>query len=132
MDVKTKLFWEFGKFTLTEGESIGPYYSRFYKMMNGMVGNKLKVDTMQYPNEVNEIRAERIAKNSNPLALVAATQHYPNYYTQSLKHYKTHAHSSRQIASTRSYATTRRKGKVIVKPPSPQSESAFKEDSDEE
>ncbi|GKB28577.1 hypothetical protein Tco_0867978 [Tanacetum coccineum] len=46
-DVKTKLFWEFGKFTSRDGESIESYYSRFYKMMNEMVRSKLKVDTMQ-------------------------------------------------------------------------------------
>ncbi|GJR29054.1 hypothetical protein Tco_1105286 [Tanacetum coccineum] len=82
--------------------------------------------------EVNEIRAERIAKNANPLALVAATQYYPDDYTQSPKPYKTHAHSSRQTPSTRTHATTRNKGKEIVKPPSPQSESASEEDSEEE
>ncbi|GJS04545.1 hypothetical protein Tco_0321053 [Tanacetum coccineum] len=41
-DVKTKLFWEFGKFTSRDGESIKSYYTRFYKMMNEMVGNQLK------------------------------------------------------------------------------------------
>nr|GFB54396.1 hypothetical protein [Tanacetum cinerariifolium] len=46
-DIKTKLLWEFDKFTSRDGESIEPYYSRFYKMMNEMVRNKLKVDTMQ-------------------------------------------------------------------------------------
>ncbi|GKE42473.1 hypothetical protein Tco_1469757 [Tanacetum coccineum] len=86
----------------------------------------------QHQNEVNEIRAERIAKNTNSLALVVATQHYLDDYTQSPKPYKTHAHSSRQTPSTRSHATTRNKGKEIVKPPSPQSELASKEDSDEE
>nr|GEW30951.1 integrase, catalytic region, zinc finger, CCHC-type, peptidase aspartic, catalytic [Tanacetum cinerariifolium] len=35
-DVKTNLFWEFGKFTSRDGESIESYYSRFYKMMNEM------------------------------------------------------------------------------------------------
>nr|GEV64946.1 hypothetical protein [Tanacetum cinerariifolium] len=48
-DVKTKLLWEFGKSTLRDGESIESYYSRFYKMMNEMIWNKLKVDTIQAP-----------------------------------------------------------------------------------
>ncbi|GJT50263.1 hypothetical protein Tco_0976420 [Tanacetum coccineum] len=74
-DVKTNLFWEFGKFTSRDGESMESYYSRFYKMMNEMIRNNLKVDTMQYQNEVNEIRAERIAKTTNPLALHASTRH---------------------------------------------------------
>ncbi|GJY39954.1 hypothetical protein Tco_0426318 [Tanacetum coccineum] len=46
-DVKTKLFLEFGKFTLRDGESIESYYTRFYRLMNEMVRNKLIVDTMQ-------------------------------------------------------------------------------------
>ncbi|GKC60696.1 hypothetical protein Tco_1088294 [Tanacetum coccineum] len=46
-DVKTSLFWEFGRFTSRDGESIESYYSRFYKMMNEMVRNQLEVATMQ-------------------------------------------------------------------------------------
>ncbi|GJZ86892.1 hypothetical protein Tco_0658502 [Tanacetum coccineum] len=34
-DVKTNLFWEFGKFTSRDGESMESYYSRFYKLMSG-------------------------------------------------------------------------------------------------
>ncbi|GKC04529.1 hypothetical protein Tco_0996139 [Tanacetum coccineum] len=33
-DVKTNLFWEFGKFTSHDGETMESYYSRFYKLMN--------------------------------------------------------------------------------------------------
>ncbi|GJS77393.1 gag-pol polyprotein [Tanacetum coccineum] len=73
-DVKTSLFWEFGKFTSRDGESIESYYSRFYKMMNEMVRNKLEVSTMQYHNKVNEIRAKKLSRNANPLALVAVAQ----------------------------------------------------------
>ncbi|GKE59459.1 hypothetical protein Tco_1498644 [Tanacetum coccineum] len=46
-DVKTKLFWEFGKFTSRVGESIKSYCTRVYRMMNEMARNKLKADTMQ-------------------------------------------------------------------------------------
>ncbi|GJX93668.1 hypothetical protein Tco_0348254 [Tanacetum coccineum] len=165
-DVKTKLFWEFGKFTSRDGESVESYYSRFYKIMNELVRSKLKVNTMQvnvqflqqlqlewlrfvtivkkqqdldtvsyhtlfdilkqYQNEVNEIRAEKIVRNANPLALVAATQHYPytyslDIYYQALKPQKTHASSSKQTTSTRSYATTKNKGKEIVKQVTPPS-----------
>nr|GEZ02646.1 hypothetical protein [Tanacetum cinerariifolium] len=45
-DVSTNLFWEFGKFTSRDGESIESYYSRFYKMMNEVVRNQLEVATM--------------------------------------------------------------------------------------
>ncbi|GJY70965.1 hypothetical protein Tco_0474668 [Tanacetum coccineum] len=53
-------------------------------------------------------------------------------YTQAPKPYKTYAQSSRQTTSTRSHATTRNKGKEIVKPPSPPFESAFEDESNEE
>ncbi|GKD16740.1 hypothetical protein Tco_1205898 [Tanacetum coccineum] len=47
-DVKTNLFWEFGKFTSHDGESMELYYSRFYKMMNEMTRNNLTLATMQF------------------------------------------------------------------------------------
>ncbi|GJS99196.1 retrovirus-related pol polyprotein from transposon TNT 1-94 [Tanacetum coccineum] len=46
-DVKTNLFWEFGKFTSQDGESMESYYSRFYKLMNELTRNNLQVTTMQ-------------------------------------------------------------------------------------
>nr|GEV87634.1 hypothetical protein [Tanacetum cinerariifolium] len=46
-DVKTNLFWEFGKFTSHDGETIESYYTRFYKLMNEMIRNNLTVATMQ-------------------------------------------------------------------------------------
>nr|GEY64722.1 hypothetical protein [Tanacetum cinerariifolium] len=133
-DVKTNLFWEFEKLTSHDGESKESYYSRFYKMMNEMIRNNLTVATMQvnYQKEVNEIRAERIAKNANPLAFVAAVQPYPNPYYQASKSHKSYATPSKQSSSIRSNASTIYKGKEIAKPITPSSESAFKEDSDPE
>ncbi|GJZ56296.1 hypothetical protein Tco_0611489 [Tanacetum coccineum] len=169
-DVKTNLFWEFGKFTSHDGESMESYYSRFYKMMNEMIRNNLTVATMQvnvqflqqlqpewsrfvtifkqnhdldtvsyhklfdilkqYQKEVNEIRAERIAKNANPLALVAAAQPYLDLYYQEPKSHKSYAPPSKQSSSTRSNATTKYKGKEIAKPITPPSESTSEENSD--
>nr|GEX66828.1 hypothetical protein [Tanacetum cinerariifolium] len=40
-DVKTNLFWEFGKFTSHDGEAMESYYTRFYKLMNEMIQNNL-------------------------------------------------------------------------------------------
>ncbi|GJY66694.1 hypothetical protein Tco_0468932 [Tanacetum coccineum] len=134
-DVKTNLFWEFGKFTSHDGESMESYYSRFYKMINEMIRNNLTVAMMQvnvqflqqlqpewsrfmtivkqqhdldtvsyhklfdvlkqYQKEVNEIRAERIAKNANPLALVAAASSYPDPYYQAPKSHKPYAPTSK-------------------------------------
>ncbi|GJY18091.1 hypothetical protein Tco_0389582 [Tanacetum coccineum] len=131
-NVKTNLFWEFGKFTSHDGESMESYYSKFYKMMNEMIRNNLTVATMQvnYQKEVNRIRAERIAKNANPLALVAAAQQYPDPYYQAPKSHKSYAPPSKQSSSTRSNASTKFKGKETAKPITPPSESASEEDSD--
>nr|GEY91351.1 Gag-Pol polyprotein [Tanacetum cinerariifolium] len=42
-DLETNLYWEFGKFTSWDGESLELYYSRFYKMMNELIRNQCKV-----------------------------------------------------------------------------------------
>ncbi|GJV94728.1 hypothetical protein Tco_1546305 [Tanacetum coccineum] len=66
----------------------------------------------QHQNEVNEIRAKRLARTANPLALVAQQQ--PVYHPQPhLTHYT-------QNSSTRSQqAATRNRGKEIVNSPPP-------------
>ncbi|GJV21513.1 hypothetical protein Tco_1370533 [Tanacetum coccineum] len=89
----------------------------------------------QHQNEVNEIRAKKIAKNANPLTLVAAAQHYldnysPDTYYHAPKPHKTHTLSSRHTPSTSSHATTRNKGKEIAKPITPPFESTSEEDND--
>ncbi|GJW93311.1 retrovirus-related pol polyprotein from transposon TNT 1-94 [Tanacetum coccineum] len=118
-DVKTNMFWECGKFISRDGELVKSYYSRLYNMMSEM-------------NKVNKICAEKIAMNANPLALVVAAQHYLEYHNQATKPHKPIAPSSRQITSSKSHATTRNKGKEVVKPITPPSKSTFEEDSDEE
>ncbi|GJX62476.1 hypothetical protein Tco_0295376 [Tanacetum coccineum] len=171
-DVKTNLFWEFGKLTSQDGETMESYYSRFYKLMNEMIRNNLTIATMQvnvqflqqlqpewsrfvtivkqqhkldevsyhklfdilkqYQKKVNEIRAKRIAKNANPLALVVAAQPYQDPYYQAPKSHKSYELTLKASLPTRSHATTRHKGKEIAKPITPPSESASKEDSDPE
>ncbi|GJS64714.1 opie2 pol protein [Tanacetum coccineum] len=104
-DLETNLYWEFGKFTSWDGESLESYYSRFYKIMNELVRNQYDVTNhqvnvqfllqlqpkwqrfmtlvkqsqelktvsyhklydilKQHHNEVNEIRAERLAPTKN-------------------------------------------------------------------
>ncbi|GKA72132.1 hypothetical protein Tco_0778348 [Tanacetum coccineum] len=86
----------------------------------------------QYQKDVNEIRAERIAKNANPLALVAAAQQYPDPYYPAPKSHKPYAPTLKQSSSTRSNASTKYKGKEIAKPITPPSELASEEDSDPE
>ncbi|GJW60413.1 hypothetical protein Tco_0109748 [Tanacetum coccineum] len=110
-DVKTNLFWEFDLDTIS--------YHKLFDILK------------QYQNEFNDIRAEKIARNANPLALVAATQQYPYDHYQAPKPHKTYTQSSKQTTSTRSHATTRKKGKEIVKPITHPFESAYEEDNDE-
>ncbi|GJW16422.1 retrovirus-related pol polyprotein from transposon TNT 1-94 [Tanacetum coccineum] len=94
----------------------------FYKMMNEMQTQELDKESYQklfdilkqYHNEVNEICAEKIARNTNPLALVVA-QHYPEYHNQAPKPHKPITPSSTQITSSKSHTTTRNKGKEIQK-----------------
>ncbi|GJR88206.1 hypothetical protein Tco_0212217 [Tanacetum coccineum] len=78
----------------------------------------------QYQNEVNDIRAERIAKSTNLLALLASAQPYLDNYYQAVKPQRSNATSS----STRPSASTRHKGKEIAKPVTPQSESVSEEE----
>nr|GEX30496.1 hypothetical protein [Tanacetum cinerariifolium] len=124
-DLKTNLYWEFGKFTSRDGELLESYYSRFYKMMNELVRNqcdsqelntisyhKLYDILKQHQNEVNELRAERISRTANPLALVAQQQ--PVYHPQN------HPTHYTQNSSTRSQqVATWNRGKVIINSPLP-------------
>nr|GFC06504.1 hypothetical protein [Tanacetum cinerariifolium] len=151
-DLETNLYWEFGKFTSLDGESLESYYSRFYKMMNELVKNQCDVTNHQvniqfllqlqpewkrfvtlvkqsqqlktvsyhklydilkpHQNEVNELRAEGIARTANSLALVAQQQRvyhpqtHPNHYTQN------------SFTKTQQ-AVTENRGKAIVNSPPP-------------
>nr|GEU44834.1 reverse transcriptase domain-containing protein [Tanacetum cinerariifolium] len=46
-DLETNLFWEFGKFTSHDSESLESYYLRFYKMMNELTRNQCNVTNHQ-------------------------------------------------------------------------------------
>nr|GEW75614.1 hypothetical protein [Tanacetum cinerariifolium] len=171
-DVKTYLFWEFGKFTSHDGETMESYYTRFYKLMNEMIRNNFSVTTMQvnvqflkqiqpewsrfvmivkqqhkldevsyhklfdilkqYQNEVNELRAKRLARNANPLALVVTAQADQEQCYQTSRSHKSHAPSSKPSIPTRSHTAARHKGKEIATPITPPSKTASEEDSDPE
>ncbi|GJZ10041.1 reverse transcriptase domain-containing protein [Tanacetum coccineum] len=74
-DLETNLFWEFGKFTSRDGETLKSYYSRFVTLvkqsqeLKTVSYHKLYDILKQHQNKVNEIRAERLARTANPLAL---------------------------------------------------------------
>nr|GEU61075.1 hypothetical protein [Tanacetum cinerariifolium] len=117
-DLETNLYWEFGKFTSQDGESLELYYSRFYKMMNELIRNQCDVTNHQVNGQFllqlqpEWQRAERIARTANPLALVAQQQ--PIYHPQN------HPIHYTQNSLTRSQQdATRNRGKAIVNSPQP-------------
>ncbi|GJT63993.1 hypothetical protein Tco_1015473 [Tanacetum coccineum] len=123
-DVKTNLFWEFGKNNLQVTtmqvnvqflQQLQPEWSRFVTI----VKQAEKIDIVSYHRlfdilkqfqlKVNDIRSERIAKSANPLALIAAAQPYSDNYYQAPKPQRSNATSSskRPSASTNPNAKNR-------------------------
>ncbi|GJU87921.1 retrovirus-related pol polyprotein from transposon TNT 1-94 [Tanacetum coccineum] len=119
-------------------QQLQPEWSRFVTIfmqqhkLDEVSYHKLFDILKQYQKEVNELRAKRMAKNANPLALVATAQTLQDPYYQTSKPHKSYAPTSKGSFPTRSHATTRHKGKEIAKPITPPSESASEEDSDPE
>ncbi|GJY66871.1 hypothetical protein Tco_0469109, partial [Tanacetum coccineum] len=117
-------------------QQLQPEWSRFVTIvkqqhdLDTVSYHKLFDVLKQYQKEVNEICDERIAKNANPLALVADASPYPDHYYQAPKSHKPYAPTSKQSSSTRSNASNKFKGKEIAKPITPPSELASKENSD--
>nr|GFA33013.1 hypothetical protein [Tanacetum cinerariifolium] len=91
---KAKLFNEWERFTSNEEKSIESYYHRFLKLMNDLKRNKhfpekiatdytQLYDFLKYnQKEVDELKAERLAKNQDPLALMANSNNPYNYLQQ--------------------------------------------------
>nr|GEZ74835.1 hypothetical protein [Tanacetum cinerariifolium] len=91
---------------LKQGESINS------QELKTVSYHKLYDILKQHQNEVNEIRAERLARTANPLALVAQQQ--PVYHPQN------HPTHYTQNSSTRSQqVATKNRGKAIVNSPPP-------------
>ncbi|GKF51027.1 hypothetical protein Tco_0147494, partial [Tanacetum coccineum] len=100
------------KFTSRDGESMESYYSRFYKLMNELTRNNLQVTTKQ----VNVQFLQQLQPEWSRFVMIV---------------------KQAEKIDTVSYhilpsASTRRKGKEIAKPITPQSESVSDEDSDPE
>ncbi|GKA27167.1 retrovirus-related pol polyprotein from transposon TNT 1-94 [Tanacetum coccineum] len=96
-DLETNLYWEFRKFTIRDGESLESYYLRFVTLvkhsqeLKTVSYHKLYDILKQHQNEVNELRAERLVRTANPLALVAQQQ--PAYHPQNHPTHYTHNYS---------------------------------------
>nr|GFB98355.1 hypothetical protein [Tanacetum cinerariifolium] len=92
---KAKLFNEWEMFTSNDGELIESYYHRFLKLMNDLKRNKhfpekIANDYTQLydflkhnQKEVDELKAERLAKTQDPLELMASSN---NPYTFPVPH----------------------------------------------
>nr|GEU55043.1 hypothetical protein [Tanacetum cinerariifolium] len=70
-DLETNLYWEFGKFTSRDEWQRFVTLVKQSQELKTISYHKLHDILKQHQNEVDEIRAERIARNANPLALVA-------------------------------------------------------------
>ncbi|GJR34887.1 hypothetical protein Tco_1210571 [Tanacetum coccineum] len=140
-DVKTNLFWEFGKFTSRDGESMESYYSRFYKLMNELTRNNLQVSPMQVNVQfLQQLQPEwsrfvTVVKQREEIDTVS----YHKLF-DILKPFQNEVNDIRSERLARSAnplallaaAQPRHKGKEIAKPVTPQSESVSEEDSDPE
>nr|GEW47973.1 hypothetical protein [Tanacetum cinerariifolium] len=119
-------------------EHTTPEWSRFVTIvkqqqkLDEVTYHKLFDILKQYQNEGNELRVEILARNANPLALVATAQANQDPYYQTSRSHRSQAPSSKPLIPTRSHTITRHKGKEIVKLTTPPSETTFKEDSDPE
>ncbi|GJV56889.1 retrovirus-related pol polyprotein from transposon TNT 1-94 [Tanacetum coccineum] len=105
-DLETNLYWEFGKFTSRDEWQRFVTLVKQSQELKTVSYHKLYDILKQHQNEVNEIRAERLARTTNPLALVAQQQ--PVY------HHQNHPTQNTQYSSTRSQQSTRNRGKAIV------------------
>nr|GEW37402.1 hypothetical protein [Tanacetum cinerariifolium] len=69
-DLETNLYWEFGKFTSHDGESLESNYSRFYKMMNELIRNQCDVTNHQN----SSTRSQQAATKNREKAIVNSPQ----------------------------------------------------------
>nr|GEY01179.1 hypothetical protein [Tanacetum cinerariifolium] len=119
-------------------QQLQPEWSRFVTIvkqqhkLDEVSYHKLFDILKQYQNEINELRAEKLARNANPLALVATAQASQHQYYQTSRSHGSSAPSPKPLIPSRSHTSTRHKGKELAKPITPPSETASEEDSDPE
>nr|GEY83206.1 hypothetical protein [Tanacetum cinerariifolium] len=122
----------------TTQEMWEPKWSRFVTIvkqqhkLDEVSYHKLFDIVKHYQNEVNELRPGKLARNANPLALVATAQASQDQFYQTSRSHRSSAPSPKPSIPFRSHTTTRHKGKEIAKLITPPSEIASKEDSDHE
>nr|GFA35951.1 hypothetical protein [Tanacetum cinerariifolium] len=145
-DLETNLFWEFGKFTSLDGESLESYYLRFYKLMNDLSRNKCTVINHQVNVQfLLQLQPEwqrfvTLVKQSQELKHVSyhklydiLKQHQHEVkiarvanplalvaQQQQLNHHQTHPIHVNHNSSTRTHqSATRKREKAVVNSPQP-------------
>nr|GEW34092.1 hypothetical protein [Tanacetum cinerariifolium] len=119
-------------------QQLQPEWSRFVTIvkqqhkLDEVSYHKLFDILKQYQNEVNELRAEKLARNANLLALVAPAQASQDPFYQSSRSHKSQTPSPKPSIPSRSDTSTRHKGEEIAKPITRPSEIASEEDKDPE
>ncbi|GJZ69486.1 hypothetical protein Tco_0633036 [Tanacetum coccineum] len=111
-DLETNLYWEFGKFTSRDEWKKFVTLVKQSQELKIVSYHKLYDILKQHQNEVNEIRAERLARTANLLAVV--DQQQPVYHPQNHPNHYTHNSSTKS-----QQAATRNRGKAIVNYPLP-------------
>nr|GEX84147.1 hypothetical protein [Tanacetum cinerariifolium] len=107
-----KLDWKDIELSVSEGSSITTTarIHETYKNVSQEIRDQLNAEAEAH--EVNEIRAKKIARIANPLALVAQQQ--PDYHPQNHP-----THYTRNSSTRSQQAATRNRGKAIVNSPQP-------------
>nr|GEX34018.1 ribonuclease H-like domain-containing protein [Tanacetum cinerariifolium] len=109
-DLETNLYWKFRKFTSQDEWQRFVTLVKQSQELKTVSYHKLYDILKQHQNEVNEIKAKRLASTANPLALVAQQQ--PVYHPQNH-----HTHYTQNSLTRSQQAATRNKGKSIVNSP---------------
>nr|GEZ31556.1 hypothetical protein [Tanacetum cinerariifolium] len=101
-----------------------------YSTVNACQTTQEMWEAIERLQQVNELRAEKLARNANPLALAAIAQAERDPFYQSTRSHRSSAPSPKPLISSRSHTSTKHKGKEIAKLITSPSEIAFEEDSD--
>nr|GFB51494.1 hypothetical protein [Tanacetum cinerariifolium] len=109
-DLETNLYWEFGKFTSRDEWQRFVTLVKQSQELKTVSYHKLYEILKQHQNEVNELRAERLARTANQLALVAQQQ--PVYHPQNHP-----THYTQNSSTSSQQALTKNRGKAIVNSP---------------
>nr|GEW35052.1 hypothetical protein [Tanacetum cinerariifolium] len=128
MEKKAKLFNEWEKFTSTDGESIESYSHHFMQLMNDLKRNKhfpkniaLKFSTTFNlkinQDEVNKLRAERLVKTHDPLALMAHSQNSYKFPITHNDQSSSSTHSQQSFPISNKYNPQPSLNKNFMQPP---------------